>query len=128
MKERRCAVTRTAVSPPVRLVALAVAVGLSVGGCNFLDGKPPVAMLDNARDSPVTLVLTGVNVPPKEFPAHQGRTIWGGDGTPIEGRGACEGDGFVLTDTATGTVLATSTEPVCADTRIKVSEDGTVSW
>ncbi|WP_155859523.1 hypothetical protein [Cellulomonas sp. KRMCY2] len=96
-------------------------------GCIY-DRVPPQAMLVNSRNAPVTLTLTGVDVEPKEFPASEGRAVWGADGKPIKGDGVCEGDGFVVTDTATGAVLGTSDEPVCGDTLIRVKEDGTVTY
>ena len=110
----------------VRVLALlAVVSSTTVTGC---DNMPPEAELINSRDTPVTLTLTGVDAEPKEFPAHEGRGVYGADGKSIEGRGVCAGDGFIVTDTATGTVLGTSDEPVCGETLIRVKEDGTVTW
>ena len=106
-------------------VAVAVLAVVVLAGCDLF-GKPPHAEVMNRSDRSVTLTLTGSSVEAKEFPPNQGLSVWGVDGTPIEGRGVCEGDGYVLTDTATGEGLDTSDEPVCGETFIEIEDDGTI--
>ena len=105
-------------------VCLAITLAVVLGGC-IPESRIPHAEVLNRSERSVTLTLTGADVEPKEFPAEQGLSIWGADGT-IEGRGICEGDGYVLTDTETGVVIATSDEPVCGETYIEINEDGTL--
>lgn len=97
-------------------------IALAVSGC-----QPPSALLINSRDESVTLALENVEVEPKEFPPGEGRPVYGTDGLPIQGRGVCVGEGFVVTDTESGVALGSSDEPVCGATVIRVAEDGTVS-
>ena len=119
--------THSTVPRRVRVLALlAMVSSTTLTGC-FIDNKPPEAMVDNFRNGPVTLTLTGLDAEPQEFPARLGIPVYGANGKPITGRGVCEGDGFILTDTATGAVLGTSDEPVCGETLIRVKEDGTVT-
>ena len=119
--------THSTVPRRVRALALlGVASSTTLTGC-FIDNKPPEAMLVNSRSTPVTLTVGGIDHEPQEVPARLGIPVYGTSGKPITGRGVCEGDGFIVTDTATGTVLGTSDEPVCGETVIRVKEDGTVT-
>ena len=121
--------THSTVPRRVRVLALVAVVTLTtLTACFPIDHGPPTATVDNFRLASVTLTLTGVDVEPQEFPAQEGRSVWGTDGKLISGANTCEGDGFILTDTATGTALGTSDEPVCGETLIRVKEDGTVTW
>jgi hypothetical protein len=116
---------------PRTCVALIVLAGMSTAtltGCIFGDRKPPFAQLVNDRTASVTLTVTGSKVAPKEFPARKGLSVYGADGKPLEGADKCEGEGFIVTDTATGTVLGTFQDPVCGDTTIIVKADGTVTY
>lgn len=107
------------------LALLAVMCGTALTGCIIGDFKESLARLDNRRTESVTLQLTGLDIEPQEFAPRRGTVVAGQDDR-IEGD-ACEGDGFIVTDTATGNELGRSDEPVCGDTRILVEEDGTVS-
>ena len=80
----------------------------------------------NRSDRSVTLTITGTEIEPDDFPPNTGQSVLGADLKPIDGREVCVGDGYVLTDTATGEVLATSDEPVCGETFIEIKEDGTI--
>ncbi|NMR18834.1 hypothetical protein [Cellulomonas fimi] len=117
----------TAQGTGVALLVLAGLASITLAGCIPLDRTPPIANLVNHRTAPVTLTLTGVEVEPQEFPAKEGDRVLAAERTWIEGKDTCVGDGFIVTDTATGTVLDTSDQPVCGDTTIRVKEDGTVT-
>ena len=106
------------------LALLALMCGTTLTGCIIGDFKESYAMLLNDSTESVTLQVTGMDIEPQEFAPRHGSGVRGQDGQ-IEGD-ACEGDGYIVTDTATGTELGRSDEPVCGDTRIIVDEDRTV--
>jgi hypothetical protein len=90
-----------------------------------IDQKTPKAELVNYWSESVTLTLSGVDSEPEEFVGREGGMIHGQDGELLVGED-CVGDGFVVAETATGRVLGSSDEPVCGDTVIIVTEDGTL--
>jgi hypothetical protein len=92
-------------------------------GCVPIDYQSPVAYLYNEWDSGVTLTLIGVEEP-QAVPARESHVIRGPDGDRLYGEDDCYGDGFVLTETASGREIARTDEPVCGGTIITVTEDG----
>ncbi|GHS86169.1 hypothetical protein AGMMS50218_05570 [Actinomycetota bacterium] len=112
---------------PRRIGALLALVGLSVStltGCFLGDHVPPRASLINRTSASVTLTITGADIDPQDFPAREGRPVRGLGGVVVDAE-TCVGDGFLVTDTASGAVLITSDEPVCGDTTIIVEADPT---
>ncbi len=110
------------IGAPLALVGLSV---LTLTGCFLGDHVPPRASLINRTSASVTLTITGADVDPQDYPAREGRPVRGLGGVVVDGKEMCVGDGFLVTDTASGAVLITSDEPVCGDTTIIVEADPT---
>ncbi len=105
------------IGAPLALVGLSV---LTLTGCFLGDHFPPRASLINRTSASVTLTITGADVDPQDFPAREERPVRGLGGVVLEGKEMCVGDGFLVTDTASGAALITSDETVCGDTIITV--------
>ena len=114
-----------AVRAPLSAAALAVTCALTTTGCIYDAAPARRAELVNERSTSVTVTLDGPAAEPLEVAARAGRLIQHEDG-PIREGDPCVDVGVTVTDTATGEVLGTVDPPICAETSIRVREDGTV--